>query len=519
MQFRTIGKFVLPLLIATAGPVFADGRQAIVIANQSYQLLPDVSHASSILALSQDLRRADFEVAAFSNLDTRGMRRAVSDIRDAIDDGDEILVILAGQLRQNDLGTWLLATDASTPSTLLPGNDALSVDALAALLGAEQASAVLLIASQDIGVDAPQGVAVFSGSSSDLMRLVRDHLLVEGRSLSDVAASAGRSVTASGYLPKTRAFLGGTETAATLPDGITEADIEALFFAKAQQANTAEAYRDFIGRYPTGDAADQARRLLTDLTRSPTDIARDGESALGLTRAQRQNIQSDLTLLGFDTNGVDGIFGRGTRAAIRRWQDDSGLSQTGYLDAAQIALMERQVTDARQALERQDAAYWRETGRLGTVTGYRAYLDRYPNGIFADLARQELADLTAAAEARAWADAINADTLEAYQDFLQDYPDGIYAGQAATRITELTPSGPTQAQIDEARAQEERAVANPIFRLLAEQRLAALGYNPGPIDGLFNEATRAAILAYQEANDLTPTSYLDIASINKLLNN
>ena len=36
-------------------------------------------------------------------------------------------------------------------------------------------------------------------------------------------------------------------------------------------------------------------------------------------RDQRRDVQRGLTLLEFDTRGTDGIFGRGSRAAIAAW--------------------------------------------------------------------------------------------------------------------------------------------------------------------------------------------------------
>ena len=41
-----------------------------------------------------------------------------------------------------------------------------------------------------------------------------------------------------------------------------------------------------------------------------------------------------LTELGYDTNGVDGLFGRGTRGAIRGWQASEDLPSTGYLEGS-----------------------------------------------------------------------------------------------------------------------------------------------------------------------------------------
>jgi peptidoglycan hydrolase-like protein with peptidoglycan-binding domain len=49
----------------------------------------------------------------------------------------------------------------------------------------------------------------------------------------------------------------------------------------------------------------------------------------GLTRADRMELQRRLTARGFDTNGVDGVIGRDTEAAIRAYQASRGLEATG----------------------------------------------------------------------------------------------------------------------------------------------------------------------------------------------
>jgi len=52
-----------------------------------------------------------------------------------------------------------------------------------------------------------------------------------------------------------------------------------------------------------------------------------------LTRDQRIGAQSALTRLGYDTQGIDGVIGANTRAALRRWQAANGRVQDGYLTA------------------------------------------------------------------------------------------------------------------------------------------------------------------------------------------
>jgi len=52
-----------------------------------------------------------------------------------------------------------------------------------------------------------------------------------------------------------------------------------------------------------------------------------------LSRDQRIGAQSALTRLGFDTQGIDGVVGANTRAALRRWQVANNRIADGYLTA------------------------------------------------------------------------------------------------------------------------------------------------------------------------------------------
>ncbi|WP_237168257.1 peptidoglycan-binding domain-containing protein [Paracoccus shandongensis] len=61
----------------------------------------------------------------------------------------------------------------------------------------------------------------------------------------------------------------------------------------------------------------------------------DSEADLGLSRSQKAAIQAGLTRRGYDTRGIDGAFGQGTRNAIASWQRANGMQATGYLTAAQ----------------------------------------------------------------------------------------------------------------------------------------------------------------------------------------
>lgn len=74
---------------------------------------------------------------------------------------------------------------------------------------------------------------------------------------------------------------------------------------------------------------------------TPLASAAQAEADLRLSRQQRLAIQAGLTRRGFDTRGVDGIFGRGTRGAIAAWQRANDAQVTGYLTAAQAQRLSR----------------------------------------------------------------------------------------------------------------------------------------------------------------------------------
>ena len=73
------------------------------------------------------------------------------------------------------------------------------------------------------------------------------------------------------------------------------------------------------------------------------------EAALGLDLAARRAIQRDLTALGFDTGGVDGVYGPRTRRAISAWQSRNDLHATDYLVLDQIESIARQALDMPRA--------------------------------------------------------------------------------------------------------------------------------------------------------------------------
>ncbi len=66
-----------------------------------------------------------------------------------------------------------------------------------------------------------------------------------------------------------------------------------------------------------------------------------------LTKEEKRHIQRSLRDLGLYHSGIDGLFGRGTRGAIREFQEAIGIVATGYLNAAQAAKLHARAAEAR----------------------------------------------------------------------------------------------------------------------------------------------------------------------------
>jgi peptidoglycan hydrolase-like protein with peptidoglycan-binding domain len=360
-----------------------------------------------------------------------------------------------------------------------------------------------------------------------------EDLTVPSGDLGAIVTGNGR-LRAQGFLPPDFIFMPPAPATEVPEAPALNPAVERALWEGTVALDTVAAYRAYLERFPDGVHADEARAAIRAIESEPNRDDRLAEEALNLTRDQRREIQENLTLLGFDTRGIDGIFGDATRSAITSWQQENGYPQTSYLTAEQVvrldaqaarraAQLEAEAARQQQIAEAADRAFWDDTGAQGDEAGLRAYLDRYPDGLYADTANRQLATIeankraqAAAADRAAWDTAREADTIRAYRLYLRDFPEGAFATDAKARIDTLAAEVDNAASQQAARTSEAALDLSAINKRRIEASLATLGLEPGPVDGVFDDNTRNALRIYQRDRGLTVSGYVDEATVVRL---
>lgn len=569
------------LALMMAAPAAADTR-ALVIGNEDYAAADRVPGAADAMAAADALAEAGFEVIAGRDLEAGAMRAHLSELIESAP-SERLVIVLSGHFAASPQASWFLGTEAERPSIATVDGAGMQISAVLGVAAGTPGGAVVLLGTQDdadialgtglragIGaLDVPQGVTVIRGETAEIAAFARDALTTPDENLPDLLAD-WPDLAAEGFLSRLLPFL----PAGMLSDPDADAEraaraeaAERALWDEVREADTREAYERYLARHPEGRSADMARAAIDELSASPEEI----ETALDLDASQRRAIQRQLTVLGFNTRGVDGIFGPGTRGAITGWQERRGLPASGFLSEGQLELLAedarrreaeiaREEQERRLERERNDRAFWRDTGSGGDEAGLRAYLERFPQGLFADVARERLAEYDAARDRRAWGRARDEDTAAAYRRYLEDHPEGAYADRARARLEEFTraeraerdrraweearaedtarayrryldafPDGAfadaaqdrlaelTRDDEAQARAAEAALNLNTFSRQLIEAELRGQGFDPGRIDGRFDDDTRAAIRRYQSARGLPVTGYVSQQMLSGLI--
>lgn len=524
---------------------------ALVVGVPDYQTLRTLRGVGDVVEAGRTLRDLGFVLhgtAASPDLQSEANRFA-----ETAEGAERLVVVLAGRFVTDGTRSWLMPADARTPAPFSVADGAISVETALQTLAAAPGAAILVLGrdprdDDDLGgglrggigtLTVPSGVTVIEGPVDAAATLLRRVIAVPG---GDVIAGLDDidDLTGAGFLPASLVLVpADAQPASAAPTvvvppvvvpPVAAAGGDAAAWAEARAADTEAAYTRYLDRFPQGAQVDDAVARLRAL-RDPNRAVAGVEQALNLSLEARRAVQRNLQVLGYDTRGVDGIWGAGTRDAIRRWQAANGVAQSGYVDASQIALIGQQtatrsaqLAGAAEAQLQADRTFWAETGGQGTGAGLQAYLDRFPDGENAARARAALDRIaqdgrrnTEDADRALWDRAQVADDRSAYRDYLAQQPDGRFRAEAEDRLRRLDRDADADAATAAALAAENALALDPIAMRLVEARLAQIGLDPGTIDGRITRDTRRAISRYQRDNGLTDTGYLDQATVSRML--
>ncbi|KAG1649656.1 hypothetical protein GQR58_028761 [Nymphon striatum] len=425
-------------------PVWA-GNVALVVGNEDFAHGRDLRAADEMLDAIAPLEDAGFEVLQGSDLSAKEMGELVSELNAKVDGSGRVVIALAGHFGHSANSNWFIGTDADAPDLSGISAHSTSLEVLLEIAGRAPGGAVVTLGYEteafefgagiktglgDIAI--PQGVTVISGSSDDVADFTKDVLLIPGQTLATALAS-WPNLAGQGYVSQLTAFLPLEGEAPPVELKVDPDADQKAFWKVTQEIGSLSAFETYLKRHPEGLFVEQAKSEIANIKAQPLLLAEAGEKELKLSRNRRREIQRALSLLEYDPNGIDGIFGRGSRAAIKK-------TPQGFLTLAQIERIQAQA-DRRSReleelarirkieLERKDRAYWRASGQRGDEAGLRAYLERYPDGVFAEIALARLQPFEDARRAAAaeqdranWDAAVSVGSLAAYEGYVQGKP-------------------------------------------------------------------------------------------------
>lgn len=275
--------------LALAGAAGAEDR-AVVIANRDYDRLPDLAGVRPEAAIAA-LRRQGYRVTEGRDLTAGEIRAALRALLARDDDPGARVVVLMGRFARSEGESWFLGREAGRESPLTVGAAGVPLSAVAGLVDGGRGPAVLLL-----GTDArafptgeglrpslgpfvpPAGVTAVVGYTDGIGRAAAS-LARPGATLAEALAQ-GESLR---RLPPPE---GTRPVVAPVP----AAEGEAGAWARAVMADTAAGWREYLGKYPQGRHADEARRRLEQAPRRLEDVVEPGaEEMAAWTEAKRVN--------------------------------------------------------------------------------------------------------------------------------------------------------------------------------------------------------------------------------------
>ncbi len=397
----------LLLLIFAASAAHAERRVALVIGNSGYANVAELKNPyNDAKGMSDKLTDLGFDVVTGLDLSLRDMRQTVREFIKKLDNADLALFFYAGHGIQVNGENYLVPVDAELSTHLDLDFEALPANLV--LNAMEQSTKVNLV----------------------FLDACRNNPFTENlaRSMGTRSSAVGRG------LAKIGSGVGSLVSFATQPGNVAlDGDGENSPFTTA---------------------------LIKHLGTPGQDITRD------LVMVRRDVLEA-------------------TKGQQVPW-DNSSL--TGEVILKQLEMVQP-VEPEKPAINPQiELAYWDSIKSGESIAYFETYLTRYPEGQFADIAKIRIDELKNRSEAEAarnakpdtsaeiafWQSIQNATRPEMYETYLEQYPDGIYAKLARLNISSLQQQAEAAATAAAATKAAKAADASNSTSLAQEITVAAL---------------------------------------------
>ena len=371
MKYKYLAKvlFIFVALISeTMLPVYAK-KIALSIGNDNYQVVPKLSKAGNDAeAMSNELIKAGFEVDTKKNVNYKNMVRSIDTFLGKVNKGDEVVVFYAGHGVQLKTGPYLLPIDIEAENEGEIEKFAYSLYDLTEKLNEKKATFALMIL--DACRDNPFGS--------------RRRAIGVARGLNAIEPAKGQMVVYSASR--------GQQALDSLNEN--DKNPNGLFT------------REFISkmRQPGVRVEDLVRQVQDSVEILAGKIGHEQRPAL--YNESRGNFYFYQPIEGISTSStqisvnesVEDIFWSDSKATGNKEAFEAYLNS--YPNGKYINLAKANISKltgrssidnntAREALLN-EMALWNEAKKKTGKTGFALYLEKYPNGFFASLAKESL---------------------------------------------------------------------------------------------------------------------------------
>jgi uncharacterized caspase-like protein len=415
------------LFVGVASASVPGKKVALIIGNGAYKHAVELPNPKrDAMLMSATLRGAGFTVIEGVDLDKAGMAAIIDQFTEAAYDSEVALVYYSGHGLQVDGHNYLIPVDAQLEKAAQLQTRTISVDQLLTTLPPDPAvSMIILDACRDNPLARSLAKALPASRSNSM-----------GAGLAPVQAS-GQSTGSGGLL-----IAYATDPGAVAYDG----------------SSTNSPYTSALARHLTTPGLE----IQSALTRVRADVS---EATGG---AQRPWHNSSL--------GREVFFGG---------EPAKSVPLTLGADAPIALQAPAKPSDAEWTIEQK---LWDEASKRNTIAHYELYLQKYPNGSYAQLA------------------SLNIDQLRA---------------GGGTQVASLGEPAPSASQVRTAMtvpddvkqlpgtpATEATLNLDKAARIDLQLRLSALGHETGGADGSLGPRSRVAIGAWQRQSGIIETTYL-----------